>query len=336
MSEPRANGGQLPRFDCTIIGAGISGLLAANVMAEAGLKVCVLDKGRGVGGRMATRRRDGAIFDHGAQFFTVRNERFSRWVEEWRKLGLVKPWYDYGTAGMHFRGAPGMTAVAKHLADRVDVRRETLVSKVSQCREDAQSWTVETRTGQHFQCRQILLTAPVPQSLALLVAGGVELPSDDVAALEAIRFHRCIAALAILEEPSALTKYGGALKLSGEPVQWIGDNYHKGISTDVPAVTIHSTPAFAEEYWNVEDSVRLPKLLDAAAPYLHSKVASVHGHRWGFSALIGRLQVQGQAYVDAERGLAIAGDGLAGGRIEGAALSGLAAASKLVASTISV
>ncbi|MDA0814505.1 MAG: NAD/FAD-dependent oxidoreductase, partial [Verrucomicrobia bacterium] len=169
----------------------------------------------------------------------------------------------------------------------------------------------------------------LPQSLALLEAGGFVLPKRDLDELSAIRYHRCIAALALLDRPSALKDLNGALKLRGEPLQWIGDNCRKGISPDVPAVTIHSTPAFAEDHWDVDDSIRLPKLLDAAVPYLKAAVLSCHGHRWGFSAPVGRFRRD--AYVDREHGLAIAGDGLAGGRVEGAAVSGLTAASLLAA-----
>lgn len=79
-------------FDCLIIGAGIAGLLGARVLADRGHRVCVLEKGRGFGGRMATRRRDGAVFDHGAQFFTARDKRFQRWAEQWLALGIVAPW----------------------------------------------------------------------------------------------------------------------------------------------------------------------------------------------------------------------------------------------------
>jgi predicted NAD/FAD-dependent oxidoreductase len=61
VEEPR-------ECDVAIIGAGIAGLCAALTLTQAGLKVVIVDKARGVGGRMATRRLGGAVIDHGAQF----------------------------------------------------------------------------------------------------------------------------------------------------------------------------------------------------------------------------------------------------------------------------
>jgi renalase len=73
---------------CVVVGAGISGLLVAKTLNEKGWAVTVLDKGRGVGGRMATRRIGRGNFDHGAQFFTVRGERFAGFVEDWLSAGV--------------------------------------------------------------------------------------------------------------------------------------------------------------------------------------------------------------------------------------------------------
>lgn len=67
--------------DVLIIGGGISGLLCATELKRAGMSVRVVDKGRGVGGRMATRRMAGGRLDHGAQFFTVRDERYQAYVD---------------------------------------------------------------------------------------------------------------------------------------------------------------------------------------------------------------------------------------------------------------
>ena len=42
--------------DCVIVGAGISGLIAARRLVDADVSTMVFDKGRSVGGRLATRR----------------------------------------------------------------------------------------------------------------------------------------------------------------------------------------------------------------------------------------------------------------------------------------
>lgn len=306
-----------------MIGAGISGLLAATKLKEAGRDVVILDKGRGVGGRMATRRRDGAHFDHGAQFFTTRDPRFGYWVEQWKATGLVAAWYDYGDSGLHYRAVPSMTAIAKHLtAGGLAVHLETLAAKVER---HSEFWRVHDNTGRSWQAKALLLTAPVPQSLALLDAGAVTLQASVRAKLEGILYHRSIAALAVLDQPSALVAHGGAAKLSGEPLQWMGDNQRKGVSA-IPAVTIHSTPAFAETHWDSSD-LGVPLLLEAAAPHLGAKVVSSHGHRWGFSQP--RAAYDREAFWNPELKLAIAGDGLAGGRVEGAAISGIVAAEEI-------
>jgi renalase len=52
--------------DVIVIGAGLSGLIAAHTVQANGVRVVVLDKGRGVGGLLATRRTDSGVFDHGA------------------------------------------------------------------------------------------------------------------------------------------------------------------------------------------------------------------------------------------------------------------------------
>lgn len=59
-------------YDVVIVGAGICGLMAAGQLVERGASVLLLDKGRTVGGRLATRRIEAGCADHGAQFFTAR------------------------------------------------------------------------------------------------------------------------------------------------------------------------------------------------------------------------------------------------------------------------
>ena len=57
-----------------IVGAGVSGLAAAFSLRETGLDVTVFEKSRGVSGRAASRTRNGARFDHGANYFKFGGE----------------------------------------------------------------------------------------------------------------------------------------------------------------------------------------------------------------------------------------------------------------------
>ncbi len=116
-------------LEVAVLGAGLSGLACARALADHGHLVRVFDKARGVGGRMATRRAEHRRFDHGAQYFTVRDERFGRFVSSWRGCGVVAPWKGEIVAleggerlskgrTERFVGVPGMNAICKHLADR--------------------------------------------------------------------------------------------------------------------------------------------------------------------------------------------------------------------------
>ncbi|MCZ2097620.1 MAG: FAD-dependent oxidoreductase [Anaerolineae bacterium] len=111
--------------DVLVVGAGLAGLMAARTLVEQGARVIVVDKGRSVGGRLATRRIDGGVADHGAQFFTVRDPAFGAFVERWITEGLVFEWsrgWSDGSLSVTRDGHPryavrgGMNALAKHLA----------------------------------------------------------------------------------------------------------------------------------------------------------------------------------------------------------------------------
>lgn len=76
--------------DVAIIGAGLAGVAAAGDLIAAGKSVLLIDKSRGIGGRMATRRHAGTRIDHGAQFFTARSERFAAFVNGLLESGMVQ------------------------------------------------------------------------------------------------------------------------------------------------------------------------------------------------------------------------------------------------------
>lgn len=116
-----------------IVGAGISGLVAARKLAAHDVDVTVVDKGRSVGGRLATRRIGDARLDHGAQFFTVRTPAFQACVDDWIERGVVHVWnhgFDGGDNHPRYVGSSGMNSIAKDLARGVSVETSTMAFTV--------------------------------------------------------------------------------------------------------------------------------------------------------------------------------------------------------------
>ena len=110
--------------DVIIIGGGISGLLCGTKINNR-LKTTILDKGRNFGGRLATREFNGAIFDHGAQYFTAKSSQFQNYVNKWHKEKIIKVWFSsQSNAFSHnhprWISNKGMNQLAKHIANNLN------------------------------------------------------------------------------------------------------------------------------------------------------------------------------------------------------------------------
>jgi predicted NAD/FAD-dependent oxidoreductase len=326
------------RSDVVIVGAGLSGLLAAEVLQARGFQVRLLEKARGVGGRMATRRVDSDAADMGAQFFTAHDPRFQTRVAAWEKAGVVRRW-STGFAGpdgvlrdngvARYCGVQGMAGVAKHLAWGLDV---VLQAKAVRAEVVEDAWSVVLEDGSAHAARALLLTAPVPQSLALLHAGGVTLPEPLGADLAAIDYAPCLTVLARLSGRSRVPAPGG-IWLEGEPLHWVADNSAKGVGGPGggPAhsvVTIHAGQDFSREHWDTPEAEVTAALLAAAEPWLGNPVQATHYHRWKYSVPL-RVHPAPCVSLAQPAPLAFAGDAFGGPRVEAAALSGVAAGEAL-------
>ena len=318
-----------------VVGAGISGSVCAWRLARDGHEVTLVEKGRGVGGRMATRRMEGARIDHGAQFFTVRDPRMKELLSLWENEEAVVPWYDHipgrydVPTGQRYRGTDGMTSLAKVLAKEFNVETSFFLQKIQRERN---IWTLSEKddSQRSLEADHLVLTIPSVQLLELFQRSHYRLEDDTMKSLQSIRHTRCLAILGIMDRPSSL-KHPGTLTHPVPEIDWISDNQVKGISPE-PACTIHASDEYSQKFWDAPDSERIPPLLSVAEEHLHAKITSWSSHRWGFAKPV--VTFGATHWHSEDRAITLAGDGFGGERIEKAAMSGWDAAEAIIGNSV--
>jgi hypothetical protein len=308
-----------------VVGAGIAGLMAAQSLVKNGHDVVVVDKGRSPGGRLATRRIDDATLDHGAQFFTVRDSQFKSHVSEWITSGVVTEWcrgFDSSAQNNdgypRYRGVRGMTDIAKHLAQGLDVRCNMLAFSIA--RGATSNWQLKIDDGSVLDADAIIVTCPLPQAYALLVTASIELPES----MLRTEYDRTICLLAVLNQSSAVLNPGG-LQNPDETFTFIADNAIKGISSAV-ALTMHANPQVSLEHWDTSTDDVQHLMLERAKPWIgDATINTSQIKKWRLAT---PLTIWPERYW-ANNMIVLAGDAFGGPKIEGAALSGLSAANYL-------
>lgn len=145
-----------------VVGAGLAGLTVARALSDAGHSVVVFDKGRGLGGRMASRRREGWRFDHGAIALRPTEENFTDFIKQNEAEGYAAHWDDADG----WTGLPGISSSVKPLADRLTIHKQAEVTGLD--RGD-NGWVLHgpaTAAGMTFD--RLILAIPQPQALRLL------------------------------------------------------------------------------------------------------------------------------------------------------------------------
>ncbi len=316
---------------CLVIGAGMAGLTAARLLLGDGWRVVVLDKGRGVGGRLATRRIGEARFDHGAQFITVRDALFQQHVDRWLANGWIAPWFEDG-GHIRYRSEGGMSQLAKHLAVGLDIRTGVKVESIGY---SSGGWRASTDTGETFQADALVMTAPPEQALAMLAGCTGQLDPAVLEHLQAVEFDPCFALMVVAKGPG-LVPAPGYFRPAAGPIEWLADNVRKGISgSGGSALTIHARGDYSRQRFEVAPEEVARELLEAARPWIGGTVDAWQLHRWKFAKPVSGPCLD-SLYSEVPAPVAFAGDGLAGGRVEGAFLSGVAAAAKLSESPVAI
>ena len=323
-------------LDIAIIGAGISGLRAAGELGERGLKATVFEKSRGLGGRAATRRWNGLPVDHGAQFFTARSPEFREQVAQWISQGVCHEW----TRGFHRHsggklhapdddGHPryvcreGMSNLGRAMtaAGKIDIERQT---KIISLRAMQGVWSLVGEDGRTFEARALVVTCPPPQGADLLA----EAAPQTVEFLRSLQMDPCLAVAASF--PRRELAWRG-IQSDDTTVSWIGHDTSKraDLHDGKTVVVIHASAAFSRENYGTSEEDVVRKMLSQASEMAGTDLSSPEDcflQRWRYAqpASAPRGNEACMSF-DEPAPLVLAGECFAGGKIEGAWLSGLAA-----------
>lgn len=253
-----------------VIGAGLSGLACARHLRATGHAVVVFEKSRGLGGRLASRRVDGRVVDHGAPAVDAPpGSALAAVVDGLGGDEVVRiPAPVRGAAPPDapmthpVAFADGVTLLAKRMAADLDVVRGV---RIATLRPVAGGYELGDEQGNgHGRFDAVVVSAPAPQAADLLERSPE--PAARVAALRALRYHPAVMLLAGIRMDtrfSGYPVYPGDGVLAAVSVQ---DHGGRGTAGPVP-VAARLTPersAEALDAWD-DDAVRAVALPALAA-----------------------------------------------------------------------
>ena len=303
-----------------IIGAGIAGLACARRLVDAGMAPVVLDKGRGIGGRVVTRRAGDLQFDHGAQYVNAHGAGFANVLETQETADTLAGWAD-GTGRTHRVGVPGMSALPKALGAGLDIRQNTQVLRLT---PDAGGWLLHLADGT-LPAAKVVVTVPAPQVAALL---GADHPL--VAPLCGVQLAPCLTLMAAVPGPAPfLTR-----KDPDDPLSWIAQDGAKPGRPQAHGTqwVAQASTAFSMAYLEDDPATLTARMLPLLCDRLGAPLAAVthaSAHRWRYARV---TQALGKPFLCSDdASLYLGGDWCLGARIEAAWDSGTAIAVDLLA-----
>lgn len=327
--------------DITVIGAGISGLVCAQQLTQAGYSVIIIDKSRGVGGRVATRRLHGTKADHGTCYLKPKGEVLQRLINLLVQKGDLEVW----TNNLHVKNhasslvvnpqsslpytAPeGMNVIAKFLAQGLNINRGERVNSINL--DSQNQWCLTSENSQEFIAEAVVVAVPAPQAMMLLES----LPENFLdnkfrEKLNSVEYYPALTVMAGYSDSSQLPEWKAITFKDNSVLGWIGLDSSKRKNPVQRHFVIHSNADFAEKYFDSELEQVGREILENAAinvnlPWLNNP-EWMQVHRWRYAFPKTPLQ---QTCLPAETLLPLVccGDWCGGNLVESAILSGISAA----------
>ena len=331
-----------------VVGAGIAGLACARTLAQAGHDVTVFEQDQDVGGRMASLGTPFGSFDHGTQYFTVRDERFARVLK--LHPGLCKPWSAHAVRVLdplgrvaeapmrrpeaHWVPVPDMAALPRAWAEPLQAQgRLRLGSPVQRIERDqgaqaTASWRLlcEAREGrgEHGGFDAVMLALPASQAAELLRAS--KLAPGFAERIDQVRVAPCWSLMLAFPNAQQVGHLGpqwNAASSSHHRIAWLSRESSKPGREPIERWTVQASAAWSEEHLEDDEQRVAGKLLKGFAEVtgIRAEPGDAQVYRWRHAKTHVPL---GQSHLlDSQLGLGLCGDWCLGHRVEDAFISGL-------------
>ena len=317
-----------------IIGAGLAGLNLARQLSDVA-EVVVFEKSDKLGGRMATHHANGLGFDHGAQFFTAKNDAFKTLVQALESQGVVAQWHanfvELDHEGIHSKrvwedefphyvGTPAMNSIGQYLANNIDVRFNQLITGIKKIES---SWFVETEESKYGPFDWVIVTIPAEQAQVILPE--TVYPTIN---LQNLTMQPCFALMLAYERPNFFD--WDAAFVSKSILSWVSVNSSKPKRDEQLTVVAMSTNDWAKINFDRTEASVIEEMLAELAIITGKNLAGasyIKLKRWKYANASRQSPIL--EFIDASSQLACCGDWCISGRVESAFMSSLNLANKL-------
>jgi hypothetical protein len=322
-------------YDIAIVGAGLAGLTCAKQLQQQGDRVIVLDKSRGVGGRVSTRRINQTYVDHGLPYLEIQGKQTENLIQQLTQANIIRSWegeiYQLDiqnnlqptTPVKRYLAPQGINAIAKYLATSLEIKKQFQVTTI-QAKE--QTWQILDRSNNQINAKAVVMAIPAPQALTILES---QVATEFINQLGQVEFSPCLVAIAGYDSKylSHLPSWHGVKINNQTDLTWIALDSSKRDTITQPVFVFHSTPKFAQQYLDTTNLQPAGKqILQQAAslflPWLDSP-QWMQVHRWRYSIPSHSLSLPCLATTQ-PLPLVCCGDWCQGKGVEDALISGLA------------
>jgi renalase len=338
-----------------IVGAGLSGLAAAHTFADAGYTVTIFEKSAKVGGRAATRERQGFIYDHGAQYVKEGTPSSLALIKERfyspDLIDIQKPIWIFDGQG-HIQAGDasqnqeqklnyrhGLHILAHQMAAGLLIQRETCITRIQQ---ESNGWRLINQAGHAYgSFDALLITIPAPQASTLIKASQLESAIQDTISthLDTAHYNPLISVmLGYRPTPHTHPYYALVNTDKQHPISWLAWEHEKAPER-VPAGTglllAQMAPAYSAQHMHSSDEEIVHAVAQLVAGLIQEKVTEPifsDVKRWTYALPSQKANGDLLNASTLPHHLAFAGDAFVGGRLHLALEHGITVSNQIIAS----